>query len=159
MSAGVTPDVWIPAEQSWFRAKLRTLGWVVLIICPLVSIPFFVWTKPWLLVFPALVLILALVEVPFQRLHVKHHAYCMREDEILVREGALSLTIRALPLGRVQHVDVVEGPIDARYGIAQVAVRSAAEDGGVTINGIPIDIANSLRDAILLSAESRRVEL
>lgn len=150
---------WISADPKWFIAKTRTLGIVYFILGVLSVIPFVIWGWTWLLVFPGLLVLSAAIEIPLCFFEVKHHALMLRDDEILRRSGSISREVRAVPFGRVQHVELLEGPIDSSLGLATVTVRTAASDGGVILNGLPKDLAERLRDEVLLAAESRRVSL
>ncbi len=159
MSAdAVVHDEWIPVSRNWFKAKMWTLAWCLIALCALLSVPYFIWNWMWLLAFPAGVLLLGLLSVPFEYLEVKNLHFMIREDEILVRSGALSRSTTAMPYGRIQRVDIQEGPIDQRYGLAQVSFSSAGA-GDLTISGLPAQRAQAVRDEVLAAAELRRVEL
>ncbi len=149
---------WISVSKDWFKAKMQTMAWSLLALCVLLIIPYFIWGWVWLLAFPLGVLVLGLANVPFAYLEVKNLFFMVREDEILVRQGALSRSITAMPYGRIQRVDTEEGPIDQSYGLAQIRFSSAGA-GDLTISGLPAPSAQALRDEVLAAAELRRVEL
>lgn len=103
--------------------------------------------------------ILCAVNWPRNYFEVKNTAYLVRENEVLVRTGALSRTTMALPLSRIQRVDLQEGPIDSSFGLAQLTFESAAESGAVSIPGLPVETAKALRDSILSVAKSQQIDL
>ncbi|MFD2841499.1 PH domain-containing protein [Populibacterium corticicola] len=154
----VPRDEWVPVSRDWFKAKMRTMMWCLVVLCPLLAIPYFIWGWSWLLYFPGGLLALCLLGIPFDYFEVKNLHFMVREDEILVRRGALSRSTTAMPYGRIQRVDTEEGPIDRRYGLAQITFSSAGA-GDLTIDGLPAQRAQALRDEVLAAAELRRVEL
>lgn len=150
---------WVPVSLDLVKSKNIALALLTVVLMPLGSIPFVLWNSAWWLLIPATVCLSALVSWPLNYFEVRNTAYQLRADEILVRTGALSRTTTALPYGRVQRVDLDEGIIDARYGLASLELQSAAEDGSVTIPGIPVDTATAIRDSILQDSELRRMAL
>lgn len=150
---------WVPVSLDLIKAKNISLAIFTGISVPVGSIPFFIWNSAWWLLIPAAVCLSALITWPLNFFEVRNTAYQLRPDEVLVRTGALSQTTTALPYGRVQRVDLNEGIIDARYGLASLELQSAAEDGSVMIPGLAIDTAKAMRDAILQDSEVRRMGL
>lgn len=160
------PNPVTPPDQSWtgvspdlLKAKNRALLIGFIIFFVVAMIPLLIWKLSWLLVFPAVVVVICAVNWPRNFFEVKNTAYLVRENEVLVRTGALSRTTTALPLGRIQRVDLQEGPIDSSFGLAQLTFESAAESGSVSIPGLPVETAKALRDSILSAAASQRIDL
>ena len=55
----------------------------------------------------------------------------------------------AVPLGRVQHVDVDQGPLARRYGLAMLTVHTAGNhNASVSLPGLRRDDALAMREAI-----------
>lgn len=155
----VQPDQWIPVSPTLLKAKTRALIIGTAVFLVLGIIPFLIWKLLWLLAIPAVVIVFALVRVAVNYFVVQNTAYQVRTDEILVRTGALSRATIALPFGRIQRVDLNEGPIDSQFNLAQLTFESAASSGAISIPGMPVAEAKQLRDSILASAETRRVQL
>lgn len=152
-------DEWVRAEPKWLRAKLVTILITIVVVGVIACVPFFIWSHTWLMVFPGLVLLLGLAEGISGIFEVKTNAVMLRDDEVLYRTGSISKSVRAVPLGRVQYVDLLEGPIDSACGLASVSIRTAASDGGIHVKGLATDSAHRLRDTVLAAAELRRAEL
>lgn len=155
----VVQDEWIPVARVWLKAKNRSLLISFVIFLVLTAIPVLIWHHLWLLIFPALVVVICAATWPANYFEVKNTAYRVRADEVLVRRGAFSRTTTALPFGRIQRVDLNEGPIDSSFGLAALTFESAASSGSVAIPGIPVADAKALRDHVLAAAEPRRVAL
>ncbi len=93
---------------------------------------------------------LAVVERRFQA-----WGYVEREDDLLVRRGVLIRRTSVVPYGRMQYVDVLAGPLDRRYGIANVVLHTAAAATDASIPGLRQDEAERLRDRLAALGEAR----
>ena len=52
--------------------------------------------------------------------------YEIRDEEIDLRHGTITVTRTLIPMLRVQHVDTTRGPLDQLLGLATVVVHTAA---------------------------------
>lgn len=155
-----------PVPGEWRRVSSRYL-WVDLvgsIISGLVgtaaaTIPFWVTQLAWLLVIPAVVLLIALVNAAITPRRVRAIGYRLRDDDLLVRRGILFQRFAAVPYGRMQLVDVNRGPLARALGLAEVKLVTAAAASNVTVPGLPMADAEALRDRLVELAESRRAGL
>ena len=155
-----------PVPGEWRRVSPRYL-WVDLvgsIISGLVAtaaatIPFWVTQLTWLLVIPAVVLLIALVNAAITPRRVRAIGYRLRDDDLLVRRGILFQRFAAVPYGRMQLVDVNRGPLARALGLAEVKLVTAAAASNVTVPGLPLADAEALRDRLVELAESRRAGL
>lgn len=76
-------------------------------------------------------------------------------DELLITRGVIFRSVTAIPVGRVQHVDVRQGPIEQWLGLARVQVHTASGLGGDgMIPGLELADADGLRDR-LVEAKAR----
>lgn len=85
--------------------------------------------------------------------------YQLREDDIVFRRGILWQRMVAVPYGRMQLIDVTQGPLERIFGISQLKLVTAAATTGVAIPGLPFATAEQLRDLLVEVAESRRTGL
>ena len=51
------------------------------------------------------------------------------EDELAIRRGLLVRVRTIVPFGRVQHIDVAQGPIERRFGLATLILHTAGTRG------------------------------
>ena len=66
-----------------------------------------------------------------------------------VAGGLLFHTHTIVPLVRIQHIDVAQGPIERAYGVATLIVHTAGvESTAVALPGLTTDQAGEMRDAI-----------
>jgi uncharacterized protein len=73
------------------------------------------------------------------------------DDKVLeTRSGKLFQTIRLLPLNRLQHVDLQQGPLERYFGLARLEMHTAGtENASITIPGLAHDEAVRLRDYLV----------
>jgi membrane protein YdbS with pleckstrin-like domain len=97
----------------------------------------------WMLA-PVVVAAVAVGAVP--ELRWRRWRYEVRDEEIDLRHGTVTITRTLVPMLRVQHVDTTQGPIDQALGLATVVVHTAA--GATTIPALEEAHAGRLRDRI-----------
>ncbi|MBT2484593.1 MULTISPECIES: PH domain-containing protein [unclassified Microbacterium] len=103
-----------------------------------------------------IVTVLALVILPRQ---AKAIGYMLRADDIVFRKGILWQRMIAVPYGRMQLVDITQGPLDRAFGISQLKMVTAAATTGVQIPGLTQSASEALRDTLIEVAETRRTGL
>ncbi|WP_129791284.1 PH domain-containing protein [Sphingosinicella sp. CPCC 101087] len=75
--------------------------------------------------------------------------YREEEDELHIGSGLLIRVRTVVPFGRVQHIDVAQGPIERRYGLATLILHTAGTRGAaVPLPGLPHEQAERMRDRI-----------
>jgi uncharacterized protein len=97
----------------------------------------------WILL-PVVVFAIGVVAIP--ELRWSRWRYEVRDEEIDLRHGTLTITRTLIPMLRVQHVDTTRGPLDQLLGLATVVVHTAA--GRTTIPALDDEYAGRLRDQI-----------
>ena len=99
---------------------------------------------------PGLVLLMGLVGVlllPVRR--YRSWGYAEREDELHIRHGLWTRTQTAVPFGRVQHIDVAQGPVERRFGLARLILHTAGtRSAAIPLPGLLHDQAEAMRDRI-----------
>ena len=73
------------------------------------------------------------------------------DDKVLeTRNGNLFQTTRLLPLNRLQHVDLQQGPLERIYGLARLELHTAGtQNASITIPGLAREEAVRLRDHLV----------
>lgn len=101
-----------------------------------------------LLVFGVPFLGLAAIAAAPERIYTRLR-YRLTERLLQVVRGWLFHTDTVVPLIRVQHLDVVRGPLDKMFGTATLVVHTAGTHNSiVTLPGLPPERAAEMRDAI-----------
>jgi membrane protein YdbS with pleckstrin-like domain len=141
------PDaLWRPISRLQIRARIWTaIGWCSL---PLATGVVLVWTVSpwwWFLAGPfAVILAVTAGSAPFL---IPRFGWAERDLDLIVRKGWLSRETTAIPFHRLQTVDLAEGPLEQRYGLAQLTFTTAASN--VVIPGLPKAEAEALRDRLV----------
>ncbi len=91
--------------------------------------------------------LLGLLVLPGRR----YRAWGYREEpeELHIRHGLFVRMSTALPFARVQHIDLAQGPIERRFGLARLILHTAGTRGAaIPLPGLAQAEAERLRDAI-----------
>lgn len=91
----------------------------------------------------------------------RHHAwgYAERASDLVLRRGVVVRRTSIVPYGRLQFVDVAQGPLDRRYGIAAVVLHTAAAATDAVLPGLPEAEAIRLRDRLAELGEANAAGL
>lgn len=94
-----------------------------------------------------LILILALVAPP---LAYARWRFCVDDRLMRMRYGILFVEERLVPVPRMQHIDLMRGPIERLFGLATLVVFTAGNEGSAfRVPGLAVGRAQELRDRIL----------
>lgn len=75
--------------------------------------------------------------------------YRASEDELHVKSGLWVRGRTAVPYGRVQHIDLSQGPVERRYGVATLTLHTAGtRNSAVSLPGLDLEEAERMRDEI-----------
>ena len=100
--------------------------------------------------FLAPVLLLALyliVRTPLRRYQAR--GYQIGVDRLRVVRGLIFRSDTVVPFGRVQHIDVHQGPIERGYGLATLVLHTAGNhNASVSLPGLGHDDAMAMREEI-----------
>jgi len=97
-----------------------------------------------LVTFLALVFI---IRLPMRRYNAR--GYHMSADRLRVVRGILWHSDTIVPFGRVQHIDVDQGPIERFFGIATLTLHTAGNhNASVGLPGLNHEVATQMREEI-----------
>ena len=103
--------------------------------------------NPVALTLGSIVLLQALVGPP---LSFRFWRYGFAHDLLHMRYGILWREERIVPVRRMQHVDLMRGPIERLFGLATLVVHTAGNEGSAfRVPGLLPEQAQRLRDQIL----------
>lgn len=99
---------------------------------------------------PLVVLLTALLLIPFRIKQLRVKALALREHDIAYRSGLFWRKTVMLAFNRVQHVEVSTGPLQRKFGLASLKFFTA---GGTSvdlkIDGLMRERAEQIREFIL----------
>ena len=76
--------------------------------------------------------------------------YRVGAEGIHIRAGVVWRSVASVPRSRVQHIDVAQGPIERRYGLASLSIYTAGtEFAKIDLPGLRYPLAVQLRDHLL----------
>jgi uncharacterized protein len=103
---------------------------------------------PGVIIMPvALLLIYWVWAVPQRRYN--RWGYDSSEDRLRIERGYLFYSDTVVPFGRIQHMDVDQGPIERRYDLATFSAHTAGTHGStITLPGLKHADALALRERI-----------
>lgn len=79
----------------------------------------------------------------------RHWGYAFTGRELHVAHGWWTQVHTIVPVVRVQHIDVAQGPLERSFGVARLMLHTAGTDQTVvTLPGVTRATAEEIRDAI-----------
>ena len=88
----------------------------------------------------------------------EHHTYRVSPRGIEIRHGVWWRSNLSLPLSRVQHTDVSQGPVERRFGLATLHIHTAGtEQAEVALPGLAHATALAIRDHLVTGGEDDAV--
>ena len=103
---------------------------------------------PGIVTIPLLVLLLYPVLVAPGRRY-RAWGYAMDADELRIARGVWTRIETIVPLARVQHVDVSQGPIERTFGVCRLVLHTAGTaHSQVVLPGLTRETAEAMRSEI-----------
>jgi uncharacterized protein len=85
--------------------------------------------------------------VPARRYH--YWGYAMGADQLRIVSGYLFHSDTVVPFGRIQHIDVSQGPLQRSHGLATLTVHTAGNhNSSVSLPGLTHEDAIAMREDI-----------
>lgn len=139
VSPRLVPARYIASIPWWALSVLLAIGCVVL----------GAWLGWWWMHLLALVPILwCLPGLLLTPRRVRALGYRVGEEDLTFAQGLMFRSVTTTPYGRVQSVEIHEGPVERRYGIARLAYSTASDDADGTIPGLTREEAEQLKELL-----------
>lgn len=101
------------------------------------------------LVAGAVLLLLLVLAVLLPGRRYRSWGYRMDEDELHIQHGLWTREHTVVPFGRVQHIDVAQGPVERQFGVGTLILHTAGtRNSAVGLPGLAFDEAGRIRDVI-----------
>ena len=105
------------------------------------------WLHGLILVPLALLALLLILQLPLRRYRRK--GFHMGEDRLRIVSGFLFYSDTVVPFGRVQHLDVLQGPLERGYNLATLVLHTAGtHNSSVALPGLAHGDAVAMRETI-----------
>ena len=88
----------------------------------------------------------------------RHASWRLDEEGLEIRRGVLWRHQITIPLGRVQHADVSQGPLQRTLELGTLTIHTAGtQNASVALEGLSHSVAISLRDQIVRQRKDQNV--
>lgn len=151
-------DGWQRVSPKQIPVELVGSAISLLVLCFIGASPL-LFGAPWGWVTLAIAVIISVLTLAFIPRRVRSIGYLLRDDDLLYRRGIMFQRFVSVPYGRMQLIDISRGPIARWLGISSLKFVTAAAASNVTIDGLPDDVVEPLRDQLVALAEARRAGL
>lgn len=74
--------------------------------------------------------------------------YALRDEDLWIRFGLLTVTVSVIPYRRLQFVDTRSGPLDRLFGLSELVVHTAALGTSGRLPGLDAAEAERLREVL-----------
>ncbi|MBU1253584.1 MAG: PH domain-containing protein [Alphaproteobacteria bacterium] len=128
--------------------RIVTAIWLAILLVPVIAAEVVIPGWHGVVAVPYLLLASAiLLRLPQRRWQAR--GYVMADERLRVVRGLLFHSDTVVPFGRVQHIDVDQGPLERAYEIATLTVHTAgSHNASVHLPGLKHADALAMRDAI-----------
>ena len=135
-----------PAYKSVMR--IVTSIWLAILLVPTVAAEVAIPGWSGVVAIPYL-LLAAIIFFRLPQRRWQARGYVMADERLRVVKGLLFHSDTVVPFGRVQHIDVDQGPLERAYDIATLTVHTAgSHNASVHLPGLKHADALAMRDAI-----------
>lgn len=102
------------------------------------------------IIFAAILLLQLINLLIYPVIEYRQWAYLITPDRIEIKKGIIFHSTRLIPISRIQHVTIAEGPLARYYHLAKVTIHTAG--GTQAIEGLAretaLEIADKLKDVV-----------
>ncbi len=149
-----------PVSPDLIKVHYMTrLPWCILLAAVLVMWRILGDVGIWVYYGAAICLLLFLWQVWLIPKQVERLGWLDTEEDLLLTKGKLWHTYSIVPYGRVQYVDVSQGPIERIYGLKTLRLNTAATTADTTVRGLEAEVADTLKDRVAAKAKEKMIDL
>ncbi|MEV8218394.1 PH domain-containing protein [Microbacterium sp. NPDC077391] len=150
---------WHQISPRYVTSQLVQNAIIIVIVAIAAAIAAVVLEMTWVWIPAGALIAIDVITLAILPRQAKALGYMLRPDDIVFRRGILWQRMVAVPYGRMQLVDITQGPLDRVFGLSQLKMVTAAAATGVQIPGLTQAAAEALRDTLIEVAETRRTGL
>ncbi len=136
-----------------YARYLGRLPWQVLAVIAFLILA--LWASPWFWIALGLEGVLLVWQVWLIPAQVRLLGWAETEEELLITKGRLWHRFTVVPYGRIQYIDVTAGPLERALGMKTVVLHTASATSDSTVEGLPAEEADALRERLAVKARER----
>ncbi len=92
------------------------------------------------------------------KIEFRHYRWRLDEQSLEIHRGVWFQHRISVPLGRVQHADVSQGPLLRRFDLGKLTIHTAGTSNAqIELSGLSHELALQLRDRLVQQTQSRVV--
>lgn len=145
-------------DPALIRVRLLSLIVSVVVLSGIASVAAWV-LSPYVWAFVAVIVIIHVWLMWLVPRQVRAMGYYEGEHDFLIRKGIMFKSLTVIPYGRIQFVDVNEGPIARWYGMTTMTLHTASAETAGSLDGLPAVEAARLRDMLAHRGASEQAGL
>ncbi|RAJ26629.1 hypothetical protein LX77_00884 [Gelidibacter algens] len=93
------------------------------------------------------VVLVCIIDVVITVLAFKKRKYAIREQDVIYSKGLLVNSISAVPISRIQHLEISRSWLARKFNLATLKIFTAGESGiDLSIDGLNYDEAKQIND-------------
>lgn len=124
-------------------------GYMIGVIATIACVVVGIWQQWWWMhLIAVLPLILVVQGLVFTPRRVRALGWRESEDDLVIASGRMFRSLETVPFGRIQSVEISEGPIERHYGIATLEISTAGSSSTI-LPGLPREEAERLRQRLI----------
>ncbi len=124
-----------------WTAVLIPVAWIFPVILKEKTPDFLIWALVGLLV------IIMIASMVVTKIGFRYRGYLIREKDIAYKRGLIRYKLTSIPFNRIQHVELNQGVLAKRMGLATIKVYTAGSSSDdLEIPGLPIETAGQIRE-------------
>ena len=136
-------------------AAINALGLTIAWLLADNARPWIIWA---LLILAVIAASLSLFSYWWPAVRYRYLRYRVDENGLVIQRGVLWRSITSIPLSRVQHTDVSQGPLQRSYSLGTLVVHTAGTDNAsISLGGLQHSVALRIRDHLVSSDEADAV--
>lgn len=137
----------VSKKAKWMWRTTRIIFMLLFIIPPCVVSIALQWSPiPFLFEWLVLGLYILFALIIYPPLEYIQWSYLITDDRIEIKKGIFFRTHNIIPIGRIQHVNVNQGPIARMFKLSRVEIHTAG--GLFHIEGVDNETANEIGDKL-----------
>ena len=137
----------VPVSTALIKVRvIATIIWTAIPIIAFAVLGFFTTKLLW--IGSGVFLLLAVWLLWLIPRQVRAMGYAETDDHFLIRKGVMFRGLTLVPYGRIQYVDISEGPIARHFGISSITLHTASTETSGSLDGLPAEEAVRLRELL-----------
>ncbi len=154
-------------SPDYIRAEIagNLIGTAILMVCLLIFLIVFAFVRglSWevglgAVGFVVLTMSLVWLSLVWPRIWFRHARWQLKAESLEILRGVLWKHRIAIPLGRVQHADVSQGPLLRHFGLGKLIINTAGTSNAtIEVDGLSHGTAMTLRDDLVKQTRGGQV--